>query len=206
MTSASKTIRIARRPPRLRLHDHVAILSAALTMAVATVTVGQWKVNNQIYGNSGPSVKYGWGPGYQSYPTSVPMRSEVRYSIAATGTTRSEYRMNQGAIGPLAPRGASAYVSAPGPRYTVGSVGTVGNYVSSQPGPPGSTFMTPPAGSVRYAPAAATPGYGAVRVPSATPSSLSNSAALFPSMQTTAAQIPRLQFTPQSIGSVRYGS
>lgn len=195
----------------------LAILCACGAVITATA-VAQWQVNNQIYGNPGPSVRYGWGPGTQRPNSSVPMASEVRYATWSTGTTPSEFRMNRAAMGPITTAGAMSYVSPPGPRYTVGSVGTVGNFVQPQAGAPRSNFMAPASGSVRYAPAPSSISASA-RVPAPTVSSLNNSAAMFPSLQTSAAHMNSLKVTPSainasvptghpaspSIGSIRFG-
>ena len=59
-----------------------------------TIAHAQWRVDNQVVGDPEPSVRYGWGPGRQSFPASVPMQSEVRYARWSSGTTPSEFRMN----------------------------------------------------------------------------------------------------------------
>lgn len=177
----------------------LAILGACGALLAASV-MAQWQVNNQIYGNPGPSVKYGWGPGTQRPNSSVPMGSEVRYAAWSTGTTPSEFRMNRAAMGPITTAGAMSYVSPPGPRYTVGSVGTVGNFVQPQAGAPQSSFMAPASGSVRYAPATSSLSASA-RVPTPSVSSLNNSASLFPSLQTGASQMNNLKVTPTALNS-----
>jgi hypothetical protein len=147
-------------------------LAAAIGLILCAIVCAQWRVEPQIVGDPVPSVRYGWGPGRRSFPTSVPMRSEVRYARWSTGTTPSEFRMNMRAAGPNPPQGAMAGVSPPGPRFSRGSVGTVGNFVANEPGPPRTSFLAPEAGSIRYAPDAGAPARAAsVNRPGAAPAS-----------------------------------
>lgn len=172
-------------------------LAAALGLLGWAIAHAQWRVDNQVVGDPEPSVRYGWGPGRQSFPTSVPMRSEVRNARWSTGTTPSEFRMNMRAAGPNPPQGAMAGVSPPGPRFSSGSVGTVGNFVTNEPGPPRSAFMAPETGSVRYAPGATS--FSAAPIPGQ-PNS-------FGSFQTGATGAINRKVTPQPIDrSVRTGS
>jgi hypothetical protein len=180
----------------------VAVLAACAGLALA-----QYRVNNQIYGNTGPSISYAGGHSSygQATGSSVAMRSEVQNAAFRAGAMPSEVRMNYAQLGPMMQGGPIAYVPAAGPRYTVGSVGTVGNYLGAgAPGGAPSSFpMSPTTGSVRYS-----------------GSSSMNSAALFPSVSTSAAKlsgssistpaatatIPTNQlFSTPSLGSVRYG-
>lgn len=182
---------------RARLSNLVAIAG----IIVCAFAQGQWRVDNQVVGDPEPSVRYGWGPGRQSFPTSVPMRSEVRYARWSTGTTPSEFRMNMRAAGPNPPQGAMAGVSPPGPRFSRGSVGTVGNFVTNEPGPPRSAFMAPETGSIRYAPGT-TSFSTAPRGAPITPQPNS-----FGSFQTGATPAINRKITPQPIDrSVRTGS
>lgn len=120
---------------------------------------GQYRVNNQIYGNPGPSVKYGYGPGYATPRTVQLMPSENRNLYYSSNGTPSASIANAAAMGPLASGGRTSYIPSAGPNYRVASVGTSGNWVNNSVGPigassgikPMSPVSTPSMnGSIRY--------------------------------------------------------
>lgn len=160
-------------------------LSAGILVAVALcagAALAQYRVNNQIYGNSGPSISYAGGHSSygQATGSSVAMQSEVRNAAFRAGAMPSEVRMNYAALGPMMQGGPMAYIPASGPRYTVGSVGTVGNYLGPRPPSPA------PAPSIANSSAAGVAS-GSVRYSGSTTNI--NSAALFPSVSTSAAKL-----------------
>lgn len=175
----------------------LGVLAAAM-MSVVAVTSAQYQVNNQIYGNPGPSVRYGWGPGYSTPPTVQSMPSENWHEYYQSNGTPAEVAMNMARYGPMTPKGFSTYLPNPGPGYTVGSVGTIGNYaptglpaqpISSMPG----VAPIPGGGSVRYsAVSTGIPG----RTVSASPVAVGAGAAPMGAAMPAGARIS---------GSVRYG-
>jgi len=176
---------------------------AAVLAIVGLNAVAQYQVNNQIYGNSGPSVRYGYGPGYANYPTSRLMPSENRNLVVRSGALPSDVRMGYASVGPLAPQGFQAYVP-PAPSYA-GRVGTVGNYVNSSVGPTGAVYGIPPrspvsvptGGSIRYG---SVPMVGTGALPSVSITSVAPiSPAAMPSKP-----LPAVNSMPQ-VGSIRYG-
>lgn len=185
----------------------VLLMGLCFLASSAPVAMAQWRVENQVVGDPAPSVRYGWGPGRQSFPTSAPMASEVRYARSATGTTPSEFRMNRRAAGPLAPQGAMAGVSPPGPRFSRGTVGPVGNFVTSEPGPPRSSFLAAENGSIRYAGGSPAPAAARSGAPfqslQARPAPAGGKITQQPIDRSVQSAVP---LSPPSIGSVRSGS
>jgi hypothetical protein len=115
-------------------------MPASIALVVfAMYAWGQYQVNNQIYGNPGPSVRYGYGAGAQNYPTARLMPSENRNLVYRSGALPSDIRMGRAAVGPLPAQGFQAYVPT-NPGYSRSSTPTAGNYVS--PTVPNSSAST----------------------------------------------------------------
>jgi hypothetical protein len=95
------------------------------------VTLAQYRVNTQIYGNTSSSVRYGrsYTPNYAAAPTYNLLPSENRNLVYRSGALPSTIRMNAAAIGPMAPQGVQAYV--PEPQSFRSSAVTPGNFVNT---------------------------------------------------------------------------
>ena len=184
---------------------------ARFATVIVLVTVGisalaQHRVNTQIYGNTGPSVRFSKA-NYSAQSQLLP--SENRNLYYRSGALPSQVRMNYRATGPLAPQGFAAYVPQSGPQYRVGSVGTNLNYVNTQVAPGGATIGRAPSyvanGSLKYSPARA-----AFPTPSSSSGFPVNSATLFPSVQSSASSMNSIggssPINNAPIGSVRFGS
>lgn len=148
---------VRRRPRRTTRRTAATVAALAAVVGgvgmLSTVLLAQWRVNNQIYGSSSPSIKYGPqvnGSVYTPASTSRAMPSELRNAYYKSGDLPSTIRMNAAAIGPLAPSGPMAYIDGPPkPKKSI----TGGNYVDTSVGQRGATIKTGPSGSgsVRYA-------------------------------------------------------
>ena len=139
------------------------VLGASL---VPILVLAQYRVNNQIYGNSGP-VR---APGTIQIPSATyATPSQTRMAIHASGATPSQLKTEYNRIGPLAPNGAIAYVPPAVNPYTKPAQISSGNFISTQgvrSAPTGAaaapSYAAPTnpygtgqaSGSIRYTPAA----------------------------------------------------
>jgi hypothetical protein len=149
------------------------ITVAALMLACGAVVpfvVAQWqtggRVNNELYGNTGGSVRYSSRPmgstqpfssrpmgssqGGNFKPNNPPMQGELRHMYLASGALPSEVRAQRAQVGPLPREGPVAYI--PPPRDTrTPTPGPIGNRVDPSLPMGATTGSTPSnAGAIRH--------------------------------------------------------
>ena len=202
--------------------------STTTTIAVIAVLAGaslvpilvraQYRVNNQIYGNSGPVRAAGT---IQIPSATYATPSQTRMAIHASGATPSQLKTEYNRIGPMTPNGAISYVPPPVNPYTKPSQVSSGNYINTQgvrSAPTGASAAAPSyaapsnpygtgqaSGSIRYTPAAQ-PSYSS---PVTSWSSIQSNSSISGNAQPMSGSIPPPTSFNSSLmssptGSVRY--
>ena len=147
-----------------------ALMLACVVVVVVPLVIAQWqtggRVNNELYGNNGGSVRYSSRPmgstqpyssrpmgssqGGNFKPNNPPMQGELRHAYLASGALPSEVRAQAAQVGPLPREGPIAYI--PPPRNsTTPTPGPIGNRVDPSVPPVSASGSTPNnAGAIRH--------------------------------------------------------